>query len=395
MKTKDRSQLPLLTLSANPPSPLAGPDSLYIRAMLEVKGIGNQTLHRLIQLAGGVSALWQAESVWLSQYLSKEKSRAFSQRQKEGVKTDWLECYEQLGIRVLAITDAAYPSQLREIHNAPTLLYVRGESSLLSGFSVAVVGTRRMSEYGRQATDKLVSELKPASTVIVSGLAAGVDTCAHWAALRTGLPTVAVFGCGLDVIAPVSNRKLAEAILSGGGALVSEYPLGVMPDKTTFPQRNRIVAGLSQGVLVVEGDVKSGALITARLAVDEGRTVYAVPGNLFSLGSQGPHYLIKNGAIPVTEGAEILADLAWQGGDYPLKQENLAPQSVGTPSPVIPEGLSDDEVLVLQSISFDAAVIEDLPKATGLPSVKINELLTLLELEGLIVLLPGAKVCRK
>lgn len=374
------------------------PDSVYLKALLEVSGLGASTIRKLLTVFETPAAIWQAKSEALKPLLKTELLKAFWERREQGLNTDWLQIYQQLGIRVLAFTDSAYPTLLREIHQAPLLLYVQGSLACLTGKTLAFVGTRKASEYGKTVTQKLVSDLKPADVVVVSGLAAGIDTCAHWAAVQAGLPTVAVFGCGLDVIYPPANRKLCQEILAGGGALVSEYPLGTPPTQYTFPQRNRIVAGLSHGVLVVEGDVKSGALITARLAVDEGRSVYAVPGNVFSPGSQGPHHLIKNGAIPVTEGMDVLNDLTWWHSEQACQAELKASSSKITQESqelTMLSTLSEEERHLMQVIPFDALPIENLSALTQFPSAKISELLTLLELEGLIVLLPGAKVCRK
>lgn len=374
------------------------PDSVYLKALSEVAGLGRVTIRKLLVEFGTPAQIWEADEIALARHLRQETLRALLERREQGLSAEWLSVYDKLEIQVIALTDAQYPPLLREIHNAPLLLYVQGDLSCLTGHTLAFVGTRKASEYGRQVTDKLISELKSAGVVIISGLAAGIDTCAHSAAIQCGMPTVAVFGCGLDVIYPNANRKLCQEIIKGGGALVSEYPLGTPPTQYTFPQRNRIVAGLSHGVLVVEGDVRSGALITARLAVDEGRSVYAVPGNLFNLGSQGPHYLIKNGAVPVTEGEEILNDLRWWQSSVD-KSGNINSLEADTPPKEQEEQalalLSEDEKVLAQAIPFDAIPIENLQRLTNFPSAKINELLTLLELEGLIVLLPGAKVCRK
>ncbi len=322
-------------------------------------------------------------------HLGVSKLSAFLNRREQGLPLTLHQREAAQGIQAIAITDVAYPALLKEIYNPPVLLYVKGALEALSGRCLAFVGTRKSSEYGRKVTEQLIQDLKSSGVTIVSGLAAGIDTCAHWQALQGGLPTVAVFGCGLDILYPASNRTLAQEILEAGGAWVSEYPPGTQPTRYTFPQRNRIVAGLCQGIVVVEGDVKSGALITARLAAEEGRTVYAIPGNIFSSGSQGPHDLLKTGATLITQGTELLSDLGWDASQ-PSGMEGQSPPQVPSLS-----DLSDDEGRLLQAIAFDPMAIEDLPRATGYASAKINELLTLLELEGLIVLLPGAKVCRK
>lgn len=200
---------------------------------------------------------------------------------------------------------------------------------------------------------------------------------------------MAVFGCGLDVIFPSNNRRLSEEIVANGGALVSEYPLGTQGSKYTFPQRNRIVAGLSHGVLVVEGSVKSGALITARLALEEGRSVFAVPGNIFSPGSQGPLHLIKNGAIPVSAGEDILRDLNWSLDAFDKTFESSKQQTL------LFQDLSEEDRRLLEWIPYDPVSIESVQLKTELSSAQLGERLTMMELDGLIILLPGANVCRK
>jgi DNA processing protein len=382
----------------NPVSSTDYPDSVYLRALLEVKSLGNQTITKLLNFFETPAALWAADESRLEPLLKPAVLEGLKARKAQGLNDVWLKTYADCGIQVINRMDADYPPLLKEIYNAPLLLYVKGNLACLKSQTLAFVGTRKATDYGKQCTEKLVFEMKPADVCIVSGLAAGIDTWAHWSAIHAGLPTVAVFGCGLDMIYPSSNRKLSQEILAGGGAWVSEYPLGIMPTQYSFPQRNRIVAGLSQGIVVVEGDVKSGALITARLAVDEGRSVYAVPGNVFSPGSQGPNSLIKTGAVPVTEGSDILSDLAWyktEGAEVQSHHSLLLQKSPKDFDLKSFPYLSEDEKQLAKAISFESMEIEDLQGATGFASAKINELLTLLELEELIVLLPGAKVCRK
>jgi DNA processing protein len=386
-------------------NPLNEPDELQnmlvLEALARIEGVGRQTLYKLLHHAGNPQALWHADEAFLREHLPDKKREAFGRARDAGVNPQWLETAKKLGVRLLACTDPRYPRLLREIHNPPAFLYVQGNVAALGGKTVAVVGTRQSSEYGRQVTERLVGDLGAAQVTIVSGLAAGIDTEAHWAALRNGLPTVAVFGCGLDVIFPSSNRNLSQEIVAQGGALISEYPLGMSPTKYTFPQRNRIVAGLCHGLLVVEGDMKSGALITAKLALEEGRTVFAVPGNIFNPGSQGPSYLLKSGAVQVSCAEDMLKELHWWLEEEPVRPFSLWRETVPVPKKAssvpltIPEGLSVEERTVLQAIAYDPISVDDLQQTTGLPSAKISGSLTLLELDGLIVLLPGAKVCRK
>jgi DNA processing protein len=384
-------------------------DAIYLRALAEVEGVGCRTLVRLLRELGNPRALWEAPESFLEFRLSQQKREAFLRHRERGLHTEWLEVCQKLNIQVVSLTDPAYPALLKEITDPPLLLYVKGNMRALQSKTLAVVGTRHISEYGRQVTESLIQGLTQSRVVIISGLAQGVDTTAHWAAVKNDLPTVAVFGCGLDKVYPTSNRPLCQEIIAQGGALISEYPLGTPATRFTFPQRNRIVAGVSYGVLVVEGDIKSGSLITARLAMEEGRSVMAVPGNIFSVGSQGPLSLIQQGAAPVCSGEDILKELNWwtkESAELQADQRCLDGKFAGgrmdrstISHPClltsIPEFLSESERSVLQAISFDATGIEELRQTTGLSSAKINECLTLLELEGLIVLLPGAKVCRR
>lgn len=362
------------------------------------ESLGKRTWAHLLQAAGSPEALWSASGSFLEAHLTPARRQRFEQIQSTGLPDTLPEVYARSGVRVIGLTDPAYPPLLRETYAPPLVLYVQGDPAAMTGKTLAVVGTRRVSEYGRKVADKLIADLSPARPCIVSGLAAGIDTCAHRAALAHQLPTVAVFGCGLDVIFPKENDALSREIVAAGGTLVSEYPLGTPPSKFTFPQRNRIVAGMSYGTLVVEGDVRSGALITARLALEEGRSVYAVPGNIFNFNSAGPHHLIKTGAVPVTEGADILKDLNWLGAEsrqLTLSGTEAAVSASPQNPPPLPDSLSEEERRILALIPFDPVAVDAITLQSGLPQAVISEHLTMLELDGWIESLPGARVCRK
>jgi DNA processing protein len=364
-------------------------DALILSTLLQAEGVASRTLFPLLQLAGSPEALWDAPDAFFSEHLPPEKREALRAAKEQGLREERLAVYERLGIQLIPYTHPQYPRLLREIHDPPMLLYVKGNLSALEGKTLGIVGTRMASEYGKQATEKLVEEIAPAGVSIISGLAAGIDTCAHWAALHQRLPTVAVFGCGLDIVFPSSNRRLSEEIVANGGALVSEYPLGTQGSRFTFPQRNRIVAGLSHGVLVVEGSLKSGALITARLALEEGRSVFAVPGNIFSPGAQGPVHLIKNGAVPVSAGEDVLKDLNWS------LQEPFTDTEKNIQQTLLFQDLSEEDRRLLELIPYDPVSIESIQLKSGLSSAQLGECLTMMELDGLIILLPGANVCRR
>lgn len=219
-----------------------------------------------------------------------------------------------------------YPELLKHVYKPPGRLYRLGE--IPTGRFLAVVGTRRPTSYGREVAYSFTYELAQAGFVIVSGLAHGIDAIAHQAALDAGGQTIAVLGCGLDVVYPAQNRRLAKDILKQGGALLSEYPPGTPPLKHHFPARNRIIAGLSEGIVVPEADVRSGSLITARLALEEGRTVMAVPGSILSQRSDGTNNLIKAGALAVTDVSDICVGLGYEPPIKTDRAEELLPDGM-------------------------------------------------------------------
>ena len=214
----------------------------------------------------------------------------------------------EAGASLVSLTEASYPGQLREIYDPPPVLFVRGRVELLSQVCVGVVGTRRPTAYGVGVTERLAADLAQAGVTIVSGMARGIDTAAHKGALAAGGATIAVLGCGVDVVYPSENRKLADEI-AGKGLLVSEFPMGTPAYPQNFPVRNRIISGLSAGVVVVEGAQYSGSAITAKLALDQGRELFAVPGNITSRMSWGPNLLIKQGARLVQDWNDVVAGL--------------------------------------------------------------------------------------
>ena len=263
------------------------------------------------------------------------------------------------------------PSRLREIDDAPPVLYVRGTLSPDDDYGVAVVGTRRATAYGRQATAELSRGLAAAGVTIVSGLARGVDTIAHRTALDTGGRTIAVLANGLDTIYPPENRRLAEEITEHG-AIVSDYPLGTKPRADFFPRRNRILSGLSLGTLVIEGDVKSGAMITAKFATEQNRDVFAVPGSIFSPQSRGPLSLIRDGAMPISSAQEILEALNLARLGAQLDFGRAAPPA------------SDEERTLMGVLTREPQHIDEVARQTGLAAAMVSGTLALLELKGLV-----------
>lgn len=270
-------------------------------------------------------------------------------------------------IHTISKSSKQYPEHLREIASPPGQLHLCGQLPLDLPF-VAVVGSRKVTDYGREATERLVSELAGAGVGIVSGLALGVDGCAHRAALKAGGYTLAVMACGLDSIYPSRHRDLAKDILKHGGGLVSEYETGTPPLKQHFPARNRIVSGLSQATLVVEAAEKSGALITANFALDQNREVLAVPGNITNPQSQGTNNLIKAGAALVTSAKDIIEELGLSPKEDTIYQ---------------PDTAEEEKILsVLNNENADAAKIIEI---TGLDTSDFNRTISLLEIKGAVV----------
>ena len=291
----------------------------------------------------------------------------------------------QFGGKAIIPEDDAYPKSLRQTGDPPPVLYVYGRTELLNGCCLAIVGSRAASGYGRRVAFSLAARLAEASVTIVSGLAMGVDVEAHSGALSAAGGTVGVLGCGLDVVYPTQNAKIFRSIRENG-ALITEYPLGTRPEGFRFPARNRIIAGMSQGVVVVEAAKKSGSLITAQLALDEGREVFAVPGQVDSFKSEGTHWLLKQGAKLVQTAEDVLEELQ---SESPLGKVGFSGKRLDVSS-----ALEPDAVILLNSLDSSACSRDELIMKSGFPTGRVNELLLFLELDGFVEILPGDAVRR-
>jgi DNA processing protein len=279
------------------------------------------------------------------------------------------------GVQALAPNSPGYPELLRESEDEPAVLYVRGEIRPEDRAALAVVGTRKASAYGREATTRLVADLVRSNVTIVSGLARGIDTAAHRAALDHGGRTIAVLACGLDTVYPADNTGLAREILRRG-ALVSEHPLGVKPEASFFPRRNRIMSGLSLGVLLVEAGEESGAHITVRYALEQNRDVFAVPGSIFSPGSRGAHRWIQEGAKLVTRAEDILEDL-----NLAVLGQQLELKAVVPATPL--------EQQIARLLAQQPAHIDEMVRQTGSPIAEVSSTLAMMELKGMVRQLGG------
>ncbi len=266
-----------------------------------------------------------------------------------------------------------FPEQLLEIPEPPKNLFIVGNLPDASKIFLTIVGSRKYTSYGREVCEKLIEGLRGYPVVIVSGLALGIDTIAHRAAIKSGLTTIAFPGSGLSrkVLYPATNIQLADDIVKNGGALISEYEPDFHSTVWSFPQRNRLMAGTSKATLIIEAEEKSGTLITARLALDYNREVYAVPGNIFSLSSQGTNRLIREGATPITKSSEILSALGFSIEKNIAQNENAL------------FDYSEDELMILE-ILREPLPRDEVVQKTGLPTHQINTILSILEIKGLI-----------
>ncbi|MDA8211893.1 MAG: DNA-processing protein DprA [Clostridia bacterium] len=345
---------------------------------------GTRKLERLLLRFTSPMEAWKATKQHLSQIpgWDRDDVEAFTvRRDSQDVQRHW-EYLESAGIKMILRPDQAYPENLSYIYDPPQVLYVKGSTTAFKREAVAIVGTRKASHYGKLVAGGLAEDLAGRGILVVSGLARGIDSAAHKGALSSG-STVAVLGCGLDVVYPRENRKLLAEVIDRG-AVISEYPLGTPPNAWNFPARNRIISGLSLGVVVVEAEEKSGSLITVDCALDQGREVFAVPGNIYASTSKGPHKLVKQGAKLVTCTEDILEELAL---------DTLFPR-VAQPSFPGCTGLTPEEDKVLQLLEVEPMPVDVLAAKSGLVPGYLLSILTFLELKGLVKQLPGQNFLR-
>lgn len=348
--------------------------------------VGPGRVRRLVEALGSAAAALGAKRGALSRVEGIGPDVA-------GVVADW-ESHADLaaelagararGVTLLTPADPGYPENLRNIYDPPLALYVRGEFEARDRRGVAVVGSRQTSHYGREMSRRLSYQLAYSGMTVISGLARGVDTYAHEGAIAAKGRTIAVLGCGIDHVYPPENRLLAEKVAENG-ALVSEFPLGTKPDRQTFPIRNRVVAGLSLGVLVVEAPRSSGALITARMALDQGRQVFAVPGRVDTPHSRGCHQLIKDGARLVEGAEDVLAEFEFL---IPGIGKTRVPQLPGT-GQSDSEAIGKEELAILDALGSDEIHIDEVIRICGLPPARVSSSLLQLELRRLVRSLPG------
>lgn len=351
----------------------------------QVSGVGPETARKLLKAFGLPKNIFSASFSALNKVVSERVAHALLAPLSDASRalTDkTLVWVEQPGNYILTLADAAYPKALLEISDPPMMLYVKGRISLLSKPSIAVVGSRNATAQGVANAEKFSQALSEADLTIVSGMALGIDSAAHQGSLRGSGSTVAVIGTGADIVYPARNRTLAHHIAQDG-CIVSEYPLSMPAIASNFPRRNRIISGLARGVLVVEAAAQSGSLITARMAIEQGRDVFAIPGSIHSPLSKGCHQLIKQGAKLVESAQDILEELKhYKDVGQPHEQPNNMSDPQKPPEDPIVDRL-------LTALGFDPVSADALAERCKLDVAALNAQLLTLELAGLLEMLPG------
>ncbi|MCX7928368.1 MAG: DNA-processing protein DprA [Patescibacteria group bacterium] len=345
-------------------------DEKYFVALSTFTQFGSVKIEALINYFESPERIWKAsKSELVKTGLSERLVEEFCGHRDKFDLDDYLRKLAELRIEVITKSDPNYPFNLKSISNAPFVLYCKGKILPSDSTSIAVIGTRKMTNYGRDVAEHFTKSLVEFGVTIVSGLAFGVDSIAHETAILHKGRTIAVIGCGLDRIYPAGNLNLAKKIIENG-AILSEYPLGYPAFRSNFAARNRIISGLSKGVLVVEGEKRSGTLLTASHAADQGRTVYAVPGSIFSVYSQASHYLIQNGAQIAVSPHDIIADI---GATSVLSCEVHS---------VLPTDEIEEKIYSL--LVSDSLHLDELSRIIGLRVSEVSQKLTVMELKGIV-----------
>jgi DNA processing protein len=357
-------------------------DQKYWLGFSLVPEIGPKRLARLLQTFGDLAAAWGASERQLLQAGLEKQPTANLLHTRQHLDLDAeVAKVERVGARLVTLIDEDYPALMRQLPDSPTVLYERGQLLPEDYRALSVVGTRKATTYGRDAAYYLSKQLAGQGITIVSGLAQGIDTAAHRGALEGGGRTLAVLGCGIDRVYPPENQKLAAEI-AGHGAIISEFPIGAVPEARNFPRRNRVISGLALGVLIVEAPEKSGALITASVAAEQGREVFAIPGNIFNPMSNGTNRLIQDGAKLVLAVNDILDELHIAHGAVQTRAvaQRIAPAN-------------EAEASLLEHLGVDPLHIDDLVRLCGLPVPLVNSTLTILELKGLARMVGNMQYC--
>ena len=356
----------------------------YQIALTLLPGIGDISGKKFVHYCGSAEAIFSETRKSLEKITGmREASIEAICKPKEYLKRaeQEMEFIEKHHIRPLFFLDSDYPRRLLQCDDAPMMLYYKGAANLNANRMVAIVGTRNITEYGKENCNQLVEDLKDDNVVIVSGLAYGVDTCAHKASLKNDIPTIGVMGCGMQQVYPATNKKLANDMIEQGGGVLTECLSGTQPDRENFPRRNRIIAGMADAVIVIESALKGGSLITADIANSYNRDVFAYPGRVMDLYSQGCNYLIRTNRAHLMESVQHLRYvMRWNSEKKIEKQTALFRE------------FTDEEKKIMDSFGANAVIgLDDIIVKTELPTTKIAEILLSLEFDGVLMALPGKR----
>ena len=344
-----------------------------------VEGIGPRRFYHLLSLFSDARDVWENIRDEKLKFLGPKVLSSLKAARDEKYFYQLFAKLETNGIKAVTRISDDYPSRLTRTVDAPPTLYVKGEADLNSEKTFAIVGSRRCTRDGERAAREFAEKLSRENVTVVSGLATGIDTAAHTGAVSAKAPTIAVLGCGPDIVYPQENLRLYGEILDNGGAIVSEYLPGMPPISSNFPARNRIISGMSRGVLIVEGAKRSGAMITVDYANDQGRDVFAVPGSIYSPLSATPNQLIVDGAVPAISPWEILEYYRW--AERPDENGRKKPETE----------LGEEEAKLIAPLREQSLTMSELCNITGFSAQQANSLLTILELRGIIEKQPGGE----
>lgn len=371
--------------------------TLWLR-LWRTQGLGPVKINALLERFGSVQAVFSAShSALHAAGLNADMLTQLFDSTHDVATEAALVWQEEAGNHILTLASPAYPHRLKESTRPPAVLFVKGDVNILSDPQLAMVGSRNPSQNGIDNAFQLAKHLGQSGIITTSGLALGVDGASHQGALAASVPTIAVVATGLDRVYPARHKTLAQQIIDGGGAIVSELPLGSSPKAENFPARNRIIAGLSVGTLVVEAAVRSGSLITARYAREIGREVFAIPGSIHNPMSKGCHALIKQGAKLVESAADILEELESQLREVLLDTprnthaDSLEEPALASNKAAVP----DDHQRVLDSMGFDPISMDQLSHLTGFSAAELSSMLLIMELEGWVSTEPGGRYLRR
>jgi len=346
-------------------------DRLYMMGFNLVKGVGYTRQNDLVAFFGSLPEAWNASELALirSGLNPKIIENLLQVRRSINLAEKWAEWSEK-GIRILTVIDEEYPRLLKEAGHPPPVLYLRGKLDIKDDWAVAIVGTRKNTAYGKQVTEDLAAYLAGFGVTVVSGLARGIDTIAHYSAVKNGGRTLAVLGCGVDIIYPPEHAHLGEQIIQSG-AILSDYAPGTPPESSNFPPRNRIISGLARAVVVVEAGEKSGALITATFAAEQNRDVLAVPGGIFAVQSRGTNRLIEKGARPLLRPDDVLDAIGYRDRDKQIDVQKTIPRSPA-------------ENTLVKFLGGEPLHVDEICRQSGISINEVTATMAILELKGVV-----------